>query len=83
MSTMIWIELKEYIPQELAYHEMCLSDRESLWRRYGTQEAVDFPTPKTNNRWGLTSQGWVTRRLRASVGLQPFSGGGPLGLKHH
>lgn len=59
MSAMRWIELKEYVPLELASGEISLSDGESLWRRYGTQVAVDFPTPKTNNQWRLTSQGWV------------------------
>ncbi|MBC7084573.1 MAG: restriction endonuclease [Firmicutes bacterium] len=59
MSAMRWIELKEYVPHELACDEMSLSDGESLWRRYGTQVNVDFPTPKTDNRWRLTSLGWV------------------------
>ncbi|MGE5592475.1 MAG: McrC family protein [Betaproteobacteria bacterium] len=56
---MRWIELKEYVPRELDYDEMSFSEGESLWRQYGTQVNVDFPTPKTDNRWRLTSQGWV------------------------
>jgi len=32
---------------------------EILWRNYGSQVAVDFPSPKTDGQWQLTSQGWV------------------------
>ena len=32
---------------------------ESLWRDYGEQVGVDFPSPKTDGQWRLTSRGWV------------------------
>jgi len=30
-----------------------------LWRRYGKQIQVDFPSPKTGDQWQLTALGWV------------------------
>ncbi len=30
-----------------------------LWRRYGRQIAVEFPSPKTGDQWQLTPLGWV------------------------
>ena len=30
-----------------------------LWRNYGRQVEVEFPNPKTEQQWRLTSQGWV------------------------
>ncbi len=32
---------------------------ETLWRNYGKQVAVEFPSPKTGGKWQLTAQGWV------------------------
>ncbi len=53
------IELKEYQQRRLPRGELAEEEGEALWRRYGDQVAVDFPTVKTNRQWRLTSQGWV------------------------
>ncbi len=53
------IELTEYVPVLLAWEEIPDAMGEALWRNYGTQVAVDFPSPKTGNRWRLTAKGWV------------------------
>ncbi|HEY9294950.1 MAG TPA: restriction endonuclease, partial [Phormidium sp.] len=30
-----------------------------MWPHYDKQVTVDFPTPKTGNKWKLTAKGWV------------------------
>jgi 5-methylcytosine-specific restriction enzyme subunit McrC len=32
---------------------------EAIWREYGSQVAVEFPSPKTDYQWELTARGWV------------------------
>ena len=53
------IELTEYSPVWLAPQDIPNALGEALWRSYRTQVAVDFPSPKTDDRWRLTAQGWV------------------------
>lgn len=53
------IELVEYVPVFLAQSEIPDAVGEVLWRNYEKQVAVDFPSPKTGNRWRLTARGWV------------------------
>jgi 5-methylcytosine-specific restriction enzyme subunit McrC len=53
------IELAEYEFKQLASDEIALDVGETLWRNYGGQVAVDFPSPKTGDQWRLTAQGWV------------------------
>ncbi len=53
------IELKEYEQRQLPGRALAEAEGEALWRRYGDQVAVDFPTPKTRHQWQLTSRGWV------------------------
>ncbi len=53
------IELKEYQKRPLPRSALAEAEGEALWRRYGDQVAVEFPTPKTRHQWQLTSQGWV------------------------
>jgi len=53
------IELREYQPELLAANDLSASDGEALWRRFGTQVTVDFPSPQTGGLWRLTSEGWV------------------------
>ncbi len=53
------IELKEYEQRRLPRGDLAEEEGEALWRRYGDQVAVDFPTVKTNRQWRLTSRGWV------------------------
>ncbi len=53
------IELKEYEQRPLPRSALAEAEGEALWRRYGDQVAVEFPSPKTDRQWRLTSQGWV------------------------
>lgn len=53
------IELTEYVPKLLPRTLLPDAVGEMLWRDYGTQVNVDFPSPKTGDRWRLTAQGWV------------------------
>jgi 5-methylcytosine-specific restriction enzyme subunit McrC len=52
-------QLTEYEPAWFASTEIPPEIGEALWRQYGSQIAVDFPSPKTGGQWRLTSQGWV------------------------
>ncbi|NMG06089.1 restriction endonuclease [Brasilonema sp. UFV-L1] len=53
------IELTEYVPKLLGRLRLPDAVGEMLWRDYDTQVSVDFPSPKTGDRWRLTPQGWV------------------------
>ena len=59
MSNPQVIELTEYQPTYLDRDSLPDELGELLWRSYHQQVAVEFPSPKTGNRWQLTSQGWV------------------------
>jgi 5-methylcytosine-specific restriction enzyme subunit McrC len=53
------IELTEYTPIRFPPRDISPLIGEMLWRNYGAQVAVDFPSPITDGQWQLTSQGWV------------------------
>ena len=53
------LPLTEYTPVKFPPETFSVSLGETLWRKYSSQIAVDFPTPKTDGQWQLTSQGWV------------------------
>ncbi len=53
------IELTEYVPKLLPRSLLPDAIGEMLWRDYNTQVSVDFPSPKTGDRWRLAAQGWV------------------------
>ncbi len=53
------VELAEYEPRRLARSELPADIGETLWRYYGSQVAVEFPSPKTGDRWELTLLGWA------------------------
>jgi 5-methylcytosine-specific restriction enzyme subunit McrC len=53
------LELKEYQPRLIAAGEMVEAVGKTLWRSYGPQVDVQFPSPKTGGQWQLTAQGWV------------------------
>lgn len=59
MSAVQLIELTEYLPRKFEREEIDYAIAETLWRKYNTQVAVDFPSPKTSRKWKLTCQGWV------------------------
>lgn len=54
-----YLILTEYQPQTLTLAQLSSAEGDLLWRRYGQQISVDFPSPKTGNQWQLTPQGWV------------------------
>ena len=53
------LPLTEYTPVRFPPERLSVGLGETLWRKYSNQIAVDFPTPKTDGQWQLTSQGWV------------------------
>ena len=53
------ISLVEYIPQRIPEDSIPESVGVTLWKKYSSQVTVDFPSPKTDQHWQLTSQGWV------------------------
>lgn len=53
------IELKEYISKCFDRNHIPDKTGELLWHIYKNQVSVDFPSPKTDGMWQLTSQGWV------------------------
>lgn len=53
------IELIEYVPVQFEREDIPPVVGEALWQNYGTQVAVDFPSPKTGDCWRLTAKGWV------------------------
>ena len=51
------LPLTEYTPVRFPPERLSVGLGETLWRNYSNQIAVDFPTPKTDGQWQLTSQG--------------------------
>lgn len=56
------IELIEYEPKLISCSELTHEMGEQLWREYdqqGSRLLVEFPSPRTDQQWRITSQGWV------------------------
>lgn len=53
------IELVEYQPYYCEPEVLPEAVGTFLWQQYPAQLAIEFPTPKTAQRWRLTAQGWV------------------------
>jgi 5-methylcytosine-specific restriction enzyme subunit McrC len=53
------LSLVEYEPRRLTRAELDVSTAEAIWRHYGHQVAVEFPSVKTGDHWQLISQGWI------------------------
>lgn len=53
------LELTEFVPRYFPRESITEAEGELLWRHYRDQVSVDFPSPKTGNRWGLTAKGWA------------------------
>lgn len=53
------ITLTEYVHRQLPPEAIPHEVGESLWNNYRNQVEVDFPSPKTDGQWVLTSKGWV------------------------
>lgn len=59
MNLLQYIELTEYSSRDFEINEIEDAIAETLWRNYDKEVTVDFPTPKTGNKWKLTAKGWV------------------------
>lgn len=53
------LELVEFQPVSLAQDELPAGTGERIWREFGKQVMVEFPSPKTGGRWELTNRGWA------------------------
>ncbi len=53
------LPLVEYQPGSFPREALTEAEGEMLWREYGHQIDVDFPSPRTNGTWKLWSDGWV------------------------
>ncbi len=53
------IELVEFEPLKIPIDALSYDIGQYLWRNYKPQIDIEFPSPKTDNCWELTSQGWV------------------------
>jgi 5-methylcytosine-specific restriction enzyme subunit McrC len=66
--------LTEYAPCLLPQPALSAEEGVHLWQRYGNYVSVDFPSPKTQDQWQLTAQGWVgylPLSARVGLSLQP------------
>ena len=52
-------ELTEYLAKKLPRSGLSENEGEQIWREFGKQVDVQFPTPKTKYEWELKSEGWV------------------------
>ncbi len=53
------LSLTEYTPLLLPTAALTVVQGERLWREFGAQVRVAFPSPQTGGQWQLTAQGWV------------------------
>jgi 5-methylcytosine-specific restriction enzyme subunit McrC len=53
------IVLAEYQPQLLPRDALSEAVAQRLWRDFSTLVELTFPSPKTDDQWQLTAQGWV------------------------
>ncbi len=53
------IELQEYSSRDLLKDELDEPDAHAIWTRYRNYVDIDFPSPKTGQRWRLTPKGCV------------------------
>jgi 5-methylcytosine-specific restriction enzyme subunit McrC len=71
VETVRTIELAEYRPVHFERDAIPQFIGELIWRSYRAQIAVEFPSPKTDEQWELTAQGWVGYiPLTAGLGLR-------------
>ena len=53
------LHLVEYESRFLPQSDLTEEEAHKLYLQFGDKIAVEWPTPKTGNRWQLTSLGWV------------------------
>jgi 5-methylcytosine-specific restriction enzyme subunit McrC len=59
------IELVEHVPTHLAFDELSQAEAELLWRRFDKHLEVEYPSPRSGQRWRLTP--------KSSVGYLPVT----------
>lgn len=59
MSDVRIIELTEFQPRSFAYEDLTFEQGEHIWREFGKQVRLEFPSPKTGNYWVLNNIGWT------------------------
>ncbi|MDY6804552.1 MAG: restriction endonuclease [Cyanobacteriota bacterium] len=58
-----YLELIEYQPRRFEVDEINYNIGKILWQTYESKIALEFPSPKTEGKWQLTSKGWVGHLL--------------------
>lgn len=58
-STRQTLVLTEYTPARFERDLFSAAEGQQLWQRYSRYVNVDFPSPKTDEQWQLTANGWV------------------------
>lgn len=53
------LDLVEFQTKTLDRDELDVATGERIWREFGKQVQIEFPSPKTDNRWQLTNQGFA------------------------
>lgn len=53
------IHLVEHRPEHLPRNDLGTEQTEVLQARFSSQVALEYPTPRTADRWRLTAQGWI------------------------
>ena len=53
------LELQEYAARHWPRSELREEVGATIWRHFGKQVDVEFPSPRTGDVWKLTSKGWV------------------------
>lgn len=53
------IVLSEYQPRRLPREQLSDAVADQLWQHHARLVTIDFPSPKTDDEWQLTAQGWV------------------------
>ena len=56
---MTFLDLTEFSPRRLDEEFLSKTLGTLIWKNYGKQIAVEFPSPKTDQQWVLCSQGWA------------------------
>jgi 5-methylcytosine-specific restriction enzyme subunit McrC len=59
MTVNRWIELTEFEPARIGPDRLSMETGHRLHRLFGRYVDVEFPSPKTEGNWQLTSRGWV------------------------
>lgn len=59
MNNKEMVEITEYTPTKIDSQLLSEINGQVLWESFSKEINVDFPSPKTNYNWQLTSKGWI------------------------